>query len=90
MVKAELNARKNGVSNLKKDNTKDDVIKHFTMEKDIVPKAYNAVIPIMTIIIGVIWGMYHTGYEATDWEAQEIGIGVFRKLSIIFPTSSIP
>lgn len=83
MVKAELNARKNGVSNLKKDNTKDDVIKHFTMEKDIVPKAYNAVIPIMTIIIGVIWGMYHTGYEATDWEAQEIGIGVFRKLSII-------
>ena len=83
MVKAELNARKNGVSNLKKDKTKDDVIKHFSMEKGIVPKAYNAVIPIITIIIGVIWGMYQTGYQATDWASQEVGLSAFRKLSII-------
>lgn len=83
MVKAEINARKNGVSGLKKDKEKDEIIKHFSIEKGIVPKAYNAVIPILVIIVGVIWGMYHTGNQATDWDAQEIGLSAFRKLSII-------
>lgn len=83
MVQAELDARENGINKLKSDKSKDDVIKHFSMEDGINPKAYNAVIPILVIIFGVIWGMYHTGNQATDWELQEIGISAFRKLSII-------
>ena len=83
MVKAELNARKNTPVDATVEIVEGNVTSEFTMEKGIIPKAYNAVIPILVIIVGVMWGMYYTGSIATDWNEENLGLSAFRKLSLI-------
>ena len=83
MVKAELDARKNSPVSTVVEIDEGNVTSEFTMREGIVPKSYNAVIPILVIIVGVMWGMYYTGTNATDWNAQNLGLSAFRKLSLI-------
>jgi Na+/H+ antiporter NhaC len=83
MVKAELNARENKEIYNPDETDKENIISEFEMKKGIIPKAYNAVIPILVIIFGVIWGMYYTGVNATDWNQENLSLSSFRKLSLI-------
>ena len=83
MATAELEARKNGVIETKQVEKQDNTISNFSMKKGIEPKAFNAVIPILVIIFGVIWGMYETGYAATVWNSENASLSAFRKLSLI-------
>ena len=83
MVKAELNARNNIVSNSKETEENKEALSEFTISKGVKAKAYNAVIPIFVIIVGVIWGMYYTGSNATIWNEENINLSGFRKLSLI-------
>jgi Na+/H+ antiporter NhaC len=83
MVKAELAARENKEIINPDEVDKENLLSDFEMKKGIIPKAYNAVIPILVIIFGVIWGMYYTGSNATDWTPENLGLTAFRKLSLI-------
>jgi Na+/H+ antiporter NhaC len=47
----------------------------------IIPKAFNAVIPILVLIAGVIIGLLYTGWSDEIWASEEMGF--FRKLSAI-------
>jgi Na+/H+ antiporter NhaC len=83
MVKAELAARENKEIYNPDETDKEDIISEFEMKDGIIPKAFNAVIPILVIVFGVMWGMYYTGVHATDWNQENLGLTTFRKLSLI-------
>lgn len=86
MFKAEQKARKR--AGLENDSLEElqETSDEFTAKEGIVPKSYNAIIPIMIIILGAIWGMWETGTSATDMEA--IGKEPFlRRLSMIIGNS---
>ena len=85
MLTAELKAReleKQPEVKSEKVETSDE----FTAKEGIVPKSYNAVIPIIIVIAGAVWGMWETGTTATDMSTIA-GESFFKKLSIIIGNS---
>lgn len=89
MYKAEVRSRSKGVTaaadiaKLKRD-LKDD-FKDFETEDSIVPRAYNAIIPICIIVFGAITGLIYTGWSAEVWTNDDLGF--FTKLSITIGNS---
>lgn len=82
MLLAEKNARK-GIEAGNELNEDDD---EFTAKEGIRPKSFNAVIPILIVILGAIAGMYITGMNGTSQTDLE-GLGFFRKLSVVIGNS---
>jgi len=83
MLKAELKARKSrkieGVDEEGMDS-------EFVMKEGVTPRSFNAVIPILIVIIGAVMGMWVTGSAATDMDAIQ-GESFFRRLSIVIGNS---
>jgi len=79
MAVAELKARNNVDSDKTIDDIQEDRLSEFNMKKGVTPRSYNAVIPILVIIFGVIAGMLATGYNSEIWNDQSLSF--FRKLS---------
>jgi Na+/H+ antiporter NhaC len=78
MFNAEQKAR---VSTLKtSDEAFEDTFDEFDEKEGVVPKAFNALIPILVIVVGAVLGMLFTGYSESVWQNE--GLGFFRKLSI--------
>lgn len=40
----------------------------FEMKPGLIPKAYHAILPVLTVIIGVMAGLLFTGWDANLWE----------------------
>ncbi len=83
MLQFEKNAR-NAAED--KSFSGESVESEFTSKEGVNPLAFNAIIPILVIIIGAIVGMLVTGYHSTDLVSisQE---SAFRKLSIVIGNS---
>jgi Na+/H+ antiporter NhaC len=77
MYSAEKNAHLNGVEN--EELNENAEMSEFDSKKGIQIRSYNAIVPILVIIIGAIAGMLYTGYSVDVWQSTEIGF--FRKLS---------
>jgi Na+/H+ antiporter NhaC len=56
---------------------------NYQVKEGIDPKAYNAIIPILVTVVGVVVGMLVTGYTSTNWSTSNIQLSLFRKLSLI-------
>tara|TARA_R110002050_G_scaffold300621_3_gene471040 strand:+ start:15648 stop:17537 length:1890 start_codon:yes stop_codon:yes gene_type:complete len=82
MLKAELRARNSNEETEFIHKVNDE----FEAKEGVRPMSYNAVIPIMIVIIGAIWGMWVTGINSTDPLALQ-DVGFFRKLSIVIGNS---
>jgi Na+/H+ antiporter NhaC len=82
MLKAELNARKYGSVSGEINKENDE----FVAKEGVTPRSFNAVIPIMIVIIGAVWGMWVTGSNATDMASIQ-DESFFRKLSIVIGNS---
>lgn len=80
MYRAELRARETGQVSIKDDHSP---VPGETPEIEVDPgipqRAYNALIPIGVLVLGVIIGLATTGYDAEAWNTTEGGF--FRKLS---------
>lgn len=86
MLNAEVRARETGeVSRRDSSGSEEDTLKHFQPLKDIIPKSYNALIPILVLVIGVILGLFYTGHDAEIWNDESQGF--FTKLSTIIGNS---
>tara|TARA_B100001109_G_scaffold255514_1_gene258917 strand:- start:1228 stop:3105 length:1878 start_codon:yes stop_codon:yes gene_type:complete len=77
MYKAEYTSR-NSIA----DDTESEMesISEFTALEDINHSAYNAVIPVLTVIVGTLIGLLYTGWDSAVWESAE-SLGT--KLSLI-------
>ncbi|MEM6803721.1 MAG: Na+/H+ antiporter NhaC family protein, partial [Bacteroidota bacterium] len=86
MLNAEVRARETGeVSRRDPSGSEEDTLKHFQPLKDIVPRSYNALIPILVLVFGVILGLFSTGYDDAVWNDESQGF--FSKLSTIVGNS---
>lgn len=80
MLNAEVRARETGeVSRRDPSGSEEDTLKHFQPLPDITPRSFNAIIPILVLIFGVIAGLYTTGYDPEVWNNEQQGF--LKKLS---------
>jgi len=80
MLKAERKARA-AIEAEEVNKEAQELAEEFEAVKGIQHKAYNAVIPIVVVVIGTVLGLLYTGWDSAVWNDGEIGIG--RKLSAI-------
>tara|TARA_Y100000782_G_C10188228_1_gene268284 strand:+ start:6980 stop:8920 length:1941 start_codon:yes stop_codon:yes gene_type:complete len=81
MWKAENRARTTGEvsSHQFTNSTKHTDLDEFEMREGLKPKSYNAIIPILVVVGGTIWGLVYTGLNAT--ENIDPSWGFIRKVS---------
>lgn len=81
-----LTAEKN---NLKKESisspSSGSEMLEFQPNENIIPRSYNAVIPILTIVLGTLAGLVYTGWDPGVWDNPEKGM--VAKLSAIVGNS---
>ncbi|MEL6671720.1 MAG: Na+/H+ antiporter NhaC family protein [Bacteroidota bacterium] len=86
MLRAEMRARQTGRVSKKVDTEDaDESMKHFQPLAGITPKAYNALIPVIVLVGGVLIGLLYTGWSAETWADPESGF--FSKLSKVIGDS---
>jgi Na+/H+ antiporter NhaC len=82
MLKAEINARKGERKTEISENLAEHAaLEEFAAKKDIKPKAFNAIVPVLVVIFGTIAGLLFTGWDTSVWNDESLGLG--RKLSSI-------
>ena len=79
MLKAERRARTTGRVSRLQGKATDAHLDEFAPAEGVKPRARYAVIPVLTLVGGVIWGLFHTGYQAEVWANEELGL--VKKLS---------
>lgn len=83
MLDFERKARQSGVQD---DITEENAeLQLFDRKEGVTAKAYNAIIPILILIIGTIVGLLITGHDPSVWQDDSLGFG--RKLSTIIGNS---
>lgn len=78
MYKAECRARKTGITESTDEEGFSNKLNELEVPEHIVPKAFNAIIPVLIIIAGTIAGLLYTGWDAAVWD-QDISFA--KKLS---------
>ncbi|MCI4666850.1 MAG: Na+/H+ antiporter NhaC family protein [Bacteroidia bacterium] len=87
MLKAEQRARTTGVVKRENENSKvSEEVSHFEPIEGIKPKAFNAVIPVSVLVVGVLIGLLFTGWDQEIWEATDMGFAA--KISAIIGKSN--
>lgn len=77
MFQAEMNARKH--KNINQPTSK-EIENEFTAKKNITPKVYHALIPILVVILGTALGLIISGNQSTQWNNN---LGIFKNLSML-------
>lgn len=84
MYKAEITARKGGdIANVNTESKK--LTEEFESDSNITPKAYNAIIPVMIVILGTFAGLITTGTQGSDFSQDNYSF--LTRLSIIIGNS---
>lgn len=79
MYQAEIKARK-GELHAHSEGSSSEV-DEFQAQEGISHRAYNAIIPVLIVILGTIAGLLYTGWDASVWNDESLAFS--RKLSII-------
>lgn len=81
MLKAERIARKGGVFDHESPDSKisSDLLNEVEAKQSVVPRSFNAVIPILVIIFGTLIALMYTGWNQEVWKNESLGF--FEKLS---------
>jgi Na+/H+ antiporter NhaC len=80
MFKAEKKARKEGVI-VDESEGFSNKLNELEVDEKIKAKWFNAVIPVLVIIIGTFTGLFYTGWDQAIWDNPELGFT--KKLSAI-------
>jgi Na+/H+ antiporter NhaC len=67
------------------ENTFSNKLNELEVSKDIVPKWYNAAIPVFIIIFGTFAGLLYTGWNPSVWDDTTMSFGT--KLSVVIGNS---
>lgn len=87
MLKAEQRARTTGNVKNEDENSKiSEEVSHFEPIEGIQPRAFNAVIPVVVLVIGVLIGLMFTGWDDKTWNDPEMGFAA--KISSIIGNSN--
>lgn len=72
MLQAERRAREKGITAADMEQKIQTGLKEIEVKKHIVPKAYNAIIPIAIIVFGTIAGLLYTGWNTDVWHNKSL------------------
>ncbi|MEA3318050.1 MAG: Na+/H+ antiporter NhaC family protein, partial [Bacteroidota bacterium] len=81
MYKAEIKARSKQVNNNNKDASFSNKVNDLEIADNIIPKWYNAAIPVGIVIFGTFVSLIYTGWDTDIWHNPSIAFS--KKLSII-------
>lgn len=80
MLKAEARARQNLTpTGIIEDEVDAELLDEVTVAKGVKPRSFNAVIPVLIIVVGTLASLFYTGYDPLVWSAENSGF--FDKLS---------
>lgn len=86
MLKAEKKARNLDAKTVLEVDSEDKTDNELEMAKDIIPRWYNAGIPIFIVIFGTLAGLFYTGWDNTVWNDTTIDFS--KKLSHVIGASN--
>jgi Na+/H+ antiporter NhaC len=75
MLKAERKARKSAVIEADEANSFSNDINKLEIDENIKARWYNAIIPVLVIIIGTLAGLLYTGWDSSLWSNDSISFG---------------
>ncbi|MCB0803931.1 MAG: Na+/H+ antiporter NhaC family protein [Flavobacteriales bacterium] len=78
MYSAEIIARQGEIQTTSAKES-DELSEEFSAKKGIKIKSYNAVIPVLIVVVGTISGLLYTGWDASIW--SDTSLSFTRKLS---------
>lgn len=80
MLKAEAKARMQAPAEEEAvEALNEDQLAEITISSDIKPRSFNAVIPVLVIVLGTLSALLYTGWNQSVWDNPDIGF--FEKLS---------
>jgi Na+/H+ antiporter NhaC len=80
MLKAEAKARvKIPVDEERIEALNEDQLEEITIANKVKPRSFNAVIPVLVIVLGTLTALLYTGWEQSVWDNPALGF--FEKLS---------
>lgn len=81
MLKAERKARNySNYDTLTEDQkVSNDMLEEVSAKKGVVAKSFNAVIPVLVIVLGTLTALIYTGWDGEIWASKQLGF--FEKLS---------
>lgn len=79
MLKAERRARSGEVSHNQTDESNAHELSEFQPQPGTPQRPFNAIVPIVIVILGTITGLLYTGWDTSVWSDESLGF--FRKLS---------
>ena len=82
MLKAERKARKISSSSGDENFSFSNELNKLEIDDNIKARWFNAVIPVLVIILGTLAGLMYTGWDAEVWSNSNIAFG--RKISETF------
>ena len=83
MYKAEITARQGGTTTA--ETTSSAELEELSPKEGIQHKGYNALIPVLLVIIGTIVSLLYTGFDANVWHNDSLSFG--KKISFIIGNS---
>lgn len=75
MLRSERLARQHGVGG-SSEAISQEVNAEFEMKEGLSPKAYRAIVPVLTVVVGVVAGLLVTGWDAALWSDASKGLTV--------------
>ncbi len=80
MLKAEAKARAAiSIADIEVEALNPDQLAEVSVARNVKPRSFNAVIPVLVIVFGTLGALLYTGWEQSVWDNQNIGF--FEKLS---------
>ncbi|MCF6172053.1 MAG: Na+/H+ antiporter NhaC family protein [Bacteroidales bacterium] len=80
MLKAEAKARTSAPkTNTEVEALNEDQLEEISVAKNVKPRSFNAVIPVLVIVFGTLTALLYTGWNQQVWDDQSLGF--FEKLS---------
>jgi len=80
MYKAELLARKGNINVYTEQNDKSNCDNNLDVAENAQPRAINAILPVLVIVVGTIAGLIYTGLQSVSWNDE---LGFYKNLSTI-------
>ncbi len=80
MLKAEAKARAAiSIADIEVEALNPDQLAEVSVARNVKPRSFNAVIPVLVIVFGTLGALLYTGWEQSVWDNKNIGF--FEKLS---------
>ncbi|MCU4157220.1 hypothetical protein J1N10_14680 [Carboxylicivirga sp. A043] len=74
MLNAEKQAIQTQLDDIKKKGRSPQIMKELEVAEDVTPRWFNAVIPVLIVVLGTLAGLIYTGWDVSIWGDQSLSL----------------